>query len=481
MPRANPPKPAAAKKPRAPKGGHQLAAALPEGEVLRDSIKGEWKLGKPIGSGGFGLIYLADRNSTASVPMNAPYVMKLEPHSNGPLFCELHFYQRAAKAEYIEQWVKAKKLKSLGVPKYVCSGTYERKGTKYRFMVMERYDTDLQKLFEQNGKCFPEGTVYMLAIKLLNALEYLHEKEYVHADIKGSNLMAGYAKGKADEVYLVDYGLATRYMTQGEHKEYKEDPRKAHDGTIEFTSRDAHKGVAPSRRGDLEILGYCLLQWLCGGLPWEDKLNDKNYVRDQKIKYMSDIKSLMRKCFPSGNVPGELEKFVRYAANLHYADTPDYNKCRQLFKQALKRLGLSETGRLELSAANGVRAKSPVKGGKKRVADAESSPSPRKQVKASAAGSTPGRTPKAATPRRRKEVRPGAGARGTPAVAVSPGIRPTPGVIPPGLIASSKAKAVKRLDARENAKRRIRKRLVESATQTSPGLKGLRRTRKKRN
>ena len=45
------------------------------------------------------------------------------------------------------------------------------------------------------------------------------------------------------QVFLVDYGLATKYRFDGEHRQYKEDPRKAHDGTIEFTSRDAHKGV----------------------------------------------------------------------------------------------------------------------------------------------------------------------------------------------------------------------------------------------
>ena len=44
--------------------------------------------------------------------------------------------------------------------------------------------------------------------------------------------------------------------------------------------------TAPSRRGDLEILGYCVLQWLSGKLPWEDKLNDKEYVKAQKIKYV---------------------------------------------------------------------------------------------------------------------------------------------------------------------------------------------------
>ena len=47
-------------------------------------------------------------------------------------------------------------------------------------------------------------------------------------------------------MYLVDYGLAYRYLADGKHREYQEDPRCAHDGTIEFTSRDAHKGVRKS-------------------------------------------------------------------------------------------------------------------------------------------------------------------------------------------------------------------------------------------
>ena len=42
----------------------------------------------------------------------------------------------------------------------------------------------------------------------------------------------------------MDYGLAYRYIPDGVHKEYKEDPKRCHDGTIEFTSRDAHLGAS---------------------------------------------------------------------------------------------------------------------------------------------------------------------------------------------------------------------------------------------
>ena len=42
----------------------------------------------------------------------------------------------------------------------------------------------------------------------------------------------------------MDYGLACRYRPDGRHREYKEDPRRRHDGTLEFTSIDAHNGVS---------------------------------------------------------------------------------------------------------------------------------------------------------------------------------------------------------------------------------------------
>ena len=44
-------------------------------------------------------------------------------------------------------------------------------------------------------------------------------------------------------MYLLDYGLVYRFNPEGNHKEYKEDPKRKHDGTSEFTSRDAHNGV----------------------------------------------------------------------------------------------------------------------------------------------------------------------------------------------------------------------------------------------
>lgn len=83
----------------------------------------------------------------------------------------------------------------------------------------------------------------------LDALEYIHSKGYAHADIKGPNILLSYGDGigkEKSQAYLVDYGLAYRFRTgTGEHKPFVHDERRAHEGTLEFTSRDAHHGSMP--------------------------------------------------------------------------------------------------------------------------------------------------------------------------------------------------------------------------------------------
>lgn len=389
---------------------HQLAERFPKGEVLRDLCKQEWVLGDVIGQGGFGMIYLACERDSSKTGPNSEYVVKIEPIGNGPLFCELHFYQRVAKPKLIDDFTKLKKLKYLGVPKYIASGQHSYKGSNYRFMVMQRFSQDLQGLFEGAGKKFSQQTVYAIALRLIDALEYLHENYYVHADVKASNCLLGYHAGKVevDKVYLVDYGLAVKYAPDGKHKAYKEEPKKAHDGTIEFTSLDAHKGVDPSRRADMEILGYCLLQWLCGRLPWEDKLNDKNYVAESKRKYMNDIPGLMRKCFAHGSVPDEISKYLTLVMKLGYEEKPNYQKMRDIFTKGLGNLGVKDSWKLGLPVAGAgvvkTKASSPVKKpAQKRVKETKAGAEAKPKSPRPGTPKTPktAATPKTATPKAR--------------------------------------------------------------------------------
>ncbi|CAL7949855.1 unnamed protein product [Xylocopa violacea] len=339
---------------RAPKKKGANAYKLPDpisaGEILTDMAKKQWILGTSIGVGGFGEIYCAAPYN-GKVPKDYPNVIKIEPHGNGPLFVEMHFYMRNAKPDEIDNWKKAKKLTSLGMPRYVGSGSHEYKKTKYRFVVMDRYGTDLWKLFEANNRRFPEHTVYKIALQIINVLEYMHYKAYVHADIKGANLLLDLKS--QDQVYLVDFGLASHYTTKNE---YKLDPKKAHNGTIEYTSRDAHMGV-PTMRGDFEILGYNMIQWLCSSLLWEKNLSDPVAVQKQKEAAFNDIPEFLNKCF-NGVVPNTILKYMTLLANIKFDEKPDYEKFKKILIDGLKQLSHKPNGKLEFKS--GIAAKDQV-------------------------------------------------------------------------------------------------------------------------
>ncbi|XP_064002117.1 serine/threonine-protein kinase VRK2 isoform X4 [Pogoniulus pusillus] len=329
----------------------KLPVPLPRDMILKDTEGKSWRLGSQIGQGGFGLIYLASPQIHVPVEDDAVHVIKVEYLENGPLFSELKFYQRVAKQEHIRKWMNLKKIKCLGIPVFWGSGLAEYERKSYRFMVMERLGEDLQRIFEDCGSRFKKETVLQLGARMLDTLEYIHENEYVHGDIKAANLLLGYTN--PHEVYLADYGLSYRYCPNGNHKHYQENPRKGHNGTIEFTSIDAHKGVAPSRRSDLEILGYCMLKWLCGKLPWEQNLKDPVSVQTAKTKFKDELPDSLLEWDSSGSGSSkcEISKFLACVYDLAYDEKPKYQVLKKILLDGLESSGTCYDGPLEFSAA----------------------------------------------------------------------------------------------------------------------------------
>lgn len=326
------------------KNDHVMPEPIPEGEIITDLSKTSWKIGPAIGIGGFGEIYSACKASNPpKKTSDYEYVVKIEPHGNGTLFVEMHFYMRNARLEDITQFKKANNLKSFGMPYLVGSGSHDINNVKHRFVVMPRYGSDIWKFFLENGRKIPEHTIYRLALQMLDVYEYIHGRTYVHADLKGGNILLGYGKGGASQAYLVDFGLASHYTM----KEFKPDPKKMHNGTIEYTSRDAHHGVA-TMRGDFEILGYNLIDWSGVMLPWEKENLLKVPVKVQKAKeaFMTDVTGSLKKIYPKG-VPNPILEFMKYVASLEYNQTPDYEKCRKIFLTGLKVLKVANSGDLD--------------------------------------------------------------------------------------------------------------------------------------
>ncbi|ODN06258.1 Serine/threonine-protein kinase VRK1 [Orchesella cincta] len=328
------------KKPGAGAKAYSRADPMPNGEVLTDICGKRWKIGKSIGSGGFGEIYLASDETSKQVTDKANYVVKIEPQSNGPLFVEIAFYIRVAKSEMIDEWKKSHHLESLGMPCYMASGNHECKGQKYRFMIIPRFGQDLHKFIQEKpGKRLGIRAVQALSLQILDILEYIHEKGFVHGDIKASNLLLGLPgtggakKKQFQQIYVCDFGLAQKYLeANGNHVEYSPDNRKANNGTLEYSARDAHIG-AFARRGDLEVLGYNMLEWLCGKLPWSaDTPHDK--VLKHKQALMMDLN--LKKIYPTEIQGLEIvEKFLKYVQKLDFTDKPNYTHCKDILRKNL--------------------------------------------------------------------------------------------------------------------------------------------------
>lgn len=78
------------------KNGYKMPEPIPKGTILTDIAKKQWRLGSAIGLGGFGEIYEAQDASKPGTKY--PFAVKIEPHENGPLFVEIHFYMKNAKS-----------------------------------------------------------------------------------------------------------------------------------------------------------------------------------------------------------------------------------------------------------------------------------------------------------------------------------------------------------------------------------------------
>ncbi|KAH7983355.1 serine/threonine-protein kinase VRK1 [Rhipicephalus sanguineus] len=229
--------------------------------------------------------------------------------------------------------------------RFRCSEPNEYNGAKYRFMATDMFGEVLQKILDRRGKMPASKTTPSLDMLLIDVLERVHSYEPIHADVKAYRRLLMFSEGGDNRVYLLDFSLACRYTQNSKHKEYKEDFRKACDGTTEFTRRDADIGVH-SRRADMELLEYNLLRWLCCPLPWEDNLKDREYVSQQRCTLLENFPLLMRKCFQQGDIPCGITVFLQYVASMKFEDTPDYGQLNRILEKEIEAPALEPDSRL---------------------------------------------------------------------------------------------------------------------------------------
>lgn len=217
-------------------------------------------------------------------------------------------------------------------------------GEEHCYLVMERLGESLEGIFARGGQRFGLKTVLLLAEQMLTRVQAMHERGFVHRDMKPDNFLMGRGANK-DVVYLIDLGLAKSYRSAltGEHIPFKEG--KAFTGTTRYASLNAHAGLEASRRDDLEALGYIWVYFLRGRLPWQGMFGDepaRAVTPSERQKRVAAAKLEVSVEDLCDTLPEEFCTYLLYCRSLRFDETPSYTYLRKLFRDLYTRMGYEE-------------------------------------------------------------------------------------------------------------------------------------------
>ncbi|GER24944.1 casein kinase I [Striga asiatica] len=245
-------------------------------------VGGKYKLGRKIGCGSFGELFLG-----VNIQNGEEVAIKLE--SVKTKHPQLHY---ESKIYMLLQG-------GTGVPNLKWYGVEG----EYNVMVIDLLGPSLEDLFNYCNRKFSLKTVLMLADQL---------------------------------VYIIDFGLAKKYRDLQTHKHIPYRENKNLTGTARYASVNTHLGVEQSRRDDLESLGYVLMYFLRGSLPWQGL---KAGTKKQKYDKISEKKMLTPIEVLCKSYPSEFISYFHYCRSLRFEDKPDYSYLKRLFRDLFIREG----------------------------------------------------------------------------------------------------------------------------------------------
>ena len=265
-----------------------------------------------IGGGSFGTVFMG-----VNVKTQKKVAIKIEERKGEKTSLE--------KEAYILYY-----LRGPGLPEVITFGRTK----KYNILVQTLLGKSLYDRFNDLNKKFTIKDNCMIGIQILERLEYIHSKNFIHRDVKPHNFLSGLKDESL--IYIIDFGLAKKYRSQrGNHVRFS--VSKNITGTPRFCSANAMRGGEQSRRDDLESFCYVIIYFFKGCLPWQGLKVASRYERFELIAKMKKTTKVEKLC---EGLPEEIIILCKYIKKLSFVDNPNYEYMKELLFDILKKLNL---------------------------------------------------------------------------------------------------------------------------------------------
>ncbi len=129
------------------------------------------------------------------------------------------------------------------------------------FLVMDYAPNGSLRQRHPGGQSVPVNTVVHYIKQIAGALQYAHDQNFIHCDVKPENMLLG----RNDEILLSDFGI----VQVAQATQIDESQKIA--GTIAYMAPEQFQGKTRFF-SDQYALGICAYEWLCGERPFHGSL-----------------------------------------------------------------------------------------------------------------------------------------------------------------------------------------------------------------
>ena len=201
---------------------------------------GQYRLIRHIGQGGFGKVYMGEH-----ITRKTTVAIKLLPSD----------LSREEVDKFLAQVRIASAFNHPHIIRILEFG--EQNGTL--FLVMDYAPNGSLRELHPRGTQLPLSTIVAYVKQIADALQYIHDQNMIHRDIKPHNMLLG----ANHEILLSDFGIAVASESMG----YRRQKVQEFEGTILYAAPEQIRGRSRFA-SDQYALGVLVYEWLSGSCPF---------------------------------------------------------------------------------------------------------------------------------------------------------------------------------------------------------------------